>query len=592
MVRSQFGEGEQAMKLTRYFTRLVLGLALATIVSLSAFAQPPIPHDVEEGGVEYGDCVSCHRTGQDGAPLLAADHAQHDNADCRVCHATPGMLLAPPTSHPVAGWEDCRGCHDRWQNQEIVEIPNLADSDYDHDIYHGRACVSCHPAATHVYEGIPSVSCGVCHPKSAQAETIHNGPDYWVDCVDCHQAAGNFPHDPESIASRDEDCVACHHKGEGHWTSDRADVGYSLSKHVARGDPHARVDCSACHLKVATVERDPATGRVRVVLPETEPTIPVTDPESVPPDEPELADVVREVDCQRCHQTRSGVPAPARELPPRSVLCITCHDASPVVGDGLSWAGIGFFGVGMVAVASVWLQGSIRGRQDLSIARRIWWIVLGVLDLMTTPRLFVFVWSFVVDGLLHVKLFRKDRVHWATHAAMFWGIGARMGLGIFTWLMTLAVPTAPVTQVLVHKSAPAVALVYDGLGALVVLGALVAIVRRYVIKDEQLITSGQDSVAIALLGAIFCLGFVVEGARILVTDLRPGVAAFSFLGFAVSRGLSLIPVDWSVVYGWLWYLHAAVVAALIAYLPFSKFIHVLVGPFVAALNAALEARTA
>jgi nitrate reductase gamma subunit len=562
---------------------LILGLVTTCLISVTAFAQPPVPHDVEEDGVSYEDCVSCHRLGEDDAPLLAADHAQHNNADCRVCHGTTGMLTAPSTSHAIAAWDDCRGCHDRWENQEVVEIPNLAESDYDHTIYESGTCLSCHPAATDYYEGMPSIACGVCHPESAKAETIHNGPEAWVDCVDCHQAAANYPHDPELIHSRDEDCLSCHQEREGHWTSDRADVGYSLSDHVARGDPHARVDCSACHLKIATVERDPVLGRIRVALPEME--------EGVPPDDPELADVVREVDCQRCHASRSGVAAPAQELPPRSVLCMACHDASPVVKDGLSWAGVGIFGLGMVAVASIWLQGSVRGRQDLSIPGRIWRIFVGFLDLITTPRLFILVWSFIVDGILHTKLFRKDKIHWLTHASMFWGMGARMALGVFTWLITLAAPTAPLTEILVNKSSPAIALIYDGLGALVILGAVVAIVRRYVIKDEQLITSGQDTVAIALIGAIFLMGFVVEAARILVTDVRPELAAFSFIGYAVSRALSLIPVAWSVVYGWLWYIHAGLVAALIAYLPFSKFIHVLIGPFVAALNSALEART-
>lgn len=578
------------MKPTRSSITLVLGLVMTFFISVTTFAQPPVPHNVEENGISYEDCVSCHRTGEDDAPLLAADHAQHDNADCRVCHGTTGILEAPSTYHPVARWEDCLGCHDRWENQEIVEIPNLADSDYDHTIYESNTCVSCHPASTEYYEGMPSIACGVCHPKSAEAETIHNGPDNWVDCVDCHQAAGNYPHDPELIHSRDEDCLSCHHESEGHWMSDRADVGYSLSDHVARGDPHARVDCSACHLKVATVERDPVTNRIHVVLPEIEPVVNAVKPEAVPPDSPELADVVKEVDCQRCHTSGSKVAAPAHELPPRSVLCMTCHDASPVVDDPLSWAGIGFFSLGMVVVASIWLQGSVRGRQDLSIPQRIWHIFVAILDLITTPRLFVLIWSFIADGILHRQLFKKNKIRWFAHTSMFWGIGARMALGLFTWLMVLAVPTAPLTQTLVNKSSPAVALIYDGLGALVILGAIVTIIRRYVIKDEQLITGGQDTVAIALLGAIFLMGFVVEGVRILITDLHPDLAAFSFIGYVVSHVLGLIPINWSVVYGWLWYVHAGLVAALVAYLPFSKFFHVLIGPFVAAFNAAMEAR--
>jgi nitrate reductase gamma subunit len=44
------------------------------------------------------------------------------------------------------------------------------------------------------------------------------------------------------------------------------------------------------------------------------------------------------------------------------------------------------------------------------------------------------------------------------------------------------------------------------------------------------------------------------------------------------------------VYFWLWYVHVALVAGLIAYLPFSKFFHVLISPWIAAINSALKAR--
>lgn len=571
------------MKRIRTWIIPILGLALAFLVVLTTFAQPPVPHDEEEDGVSYEDCGYCHRTGEDEAPILAADHAQHDNGDCRVCHGTTGMLT-PNISHPLAGWRDCRGCHDRWDNTEELEIPNLAESDYDHAIYESDTCASCHPLALQTYEDMPQAACGVCHPQSTAAETVHNGPENWVDCVDCHQAAANYPHDPEGIYSRNEDCKSCHYDREGHWTSAVPDERYSLADHVARGDPHARVDCVACHLQVTTVVQDPATGRIHIVLPETE--------EGVPPDDPQLADVAREVDCGRCHASGSAVPAPMAELPPRSVLCLACHDASFTVQDGFSWAGIGFFGLGMLTVAGIWLQGSIGGRRWLSLPARIGRILLAILDLLTTPRLFVLIWAFFVDGILHRRLFQKNKANWLTHALMFFGMGLRMALGILTWLLSLLAPTAALTQALINKSTPGVAIVYDGLGLMVIVGALLAVVRRYVRKDAQLITGGQDTAAIALLGAIFLFGFVVEGARIVTTDLWPGLAVFSFVGYVVSLPLKLISVNWAAIYPWLWYIHAGLVAAFFAYLPFSKFIHILIGPVVAAFNSAIEARVA
>lgn len=572
-------ENRVKFKLLRVACLAVLLTLLAVSVAL---AQPPVPHDVEEDGVSFEDCVACHRTGEDGAPLLAVDHAGHENGDCRVCHGTPGMVDAPAVTHPLAGWGDCLGCHEAWDG-EMVEIANLADSDYDHAIYENGTCVSCHPPATEVAADLPRVSCGVCHPETAAAETLHNGPETWVRCVDCHQAAAGYPHDPDTILSRDADCLSCHLERQGHWTSALPEERFSLAEHVSEGDPHARVDCAACHLREATVALDPETGRLGVVLPGTE--------EGVPPDDPARMDIVPDVDCQRCHAPVDGVAAPEAELPPRSVLCMACHDASPVVDDGLSWAGLGLFGLGMVVTASVWLQGSVRGRRR-SLPGRVWDAFVGFLDLVTTPRLFHLIWGFVVDGLLHRQLFRRSRMRWLAHAFMYLGMTARLALGLFTWLMTVVAPAAALTATLADKNAPAVALTYEVLGLLVVVGAVMVVVRRYVVKDDQLITGTQDTVAVALLGAIFSLGFVVEGLRILATDLRPGLAAFSFVGYAISLALGWLPVDWGAVYPWLWYVHAGLVALFVAYLPFSKFLHVLIGPVVAALNAALDTEVA
>ncbi len=549
---------------------------------LVTVAQPPIPH-AEDEDLTFEDCVNCHRTGSDDAPLLAADHAQHENADCRVCHANPGMLAAPQISHPVIGWDDCLGCHVRWDGPEI-EITNLDDAEFDHSSYDGNTCVSCHSEAISYYEDVPPVACGVCHPESAMAETVHNNAQVWVDCVDCHEASGNYPHDLERMPARDADCVTCHNDRAGHWTSDKPHMGYDLAGHVAEGEAHLSVYCTACHLQTATVEHNPDTGRIHVVLPETA--------EGVPPDDPELAMVVREVDCERCHSTNNIFAVPAAELPPRSALCLTCHDASLIVQDGLSWVGVGVFGLGMLVTASLWLQGSVVGQRGLSLTKRLWRLLVAFLDLITTPSLFILLWSLIMDGILHRKLFRKNKVQWLAHACMFMGMTLRMLFGAVTWLLTLLAPTWPLTLALIDKNSPAVAIFYDSLGLAVIVGAVLAIVRRYARKDPQLITGGQDTVAIALLGAIFAMGFVVEGARILATALRPELAAFSFAGFLISSILRLIPLDWASIYGPLWYVHAILVTAFFAYLPFSKFIHVLIGPIVAAFNTALETEVA
>ncbi|MCP4543960.1 MAG: cytochrome c3 family protein [Chloroflexi bacterium] len=521
----------------------------------TALAQPPAPHDAEQDGVSYEDCVYCHHAGKDAAPLVAVDHIEYGNADCRVCHGTTGMRDTPHISHPIAGWEDCRGCHERWDG-DSVEIPNLADSDYDHTIYESGTCTSCHPMASDTYDGIPLASCGVCHPESVAAETVHNGLESWVDCADCHEAADHYPHDLARMQARDADCIICHYEREGHWTSDKParDERYSLSDHVARDDPHTRVDCTACHLQTAAVQRDPITGRIHVVPPETK--------EGVPPDDPDLANVDKVVDCyQRCHFVNNTITAPAAELPPRGVLCLACHSASPVVRDSLSWVGLTVFGVGMLVVASVWVQGSVGQRRSVRI-------LVKSLDLFSLPHL---VWLFVMNRVLRKDLFYKNKARWLAHVCMLFGIAARAALGLFTWAMMLLAPITPLTQTLVNKNAPFTTLVYDGLGVLVIVGAVVTILQRFIIKDKQA-TAQQDTIAVILVVTIFLMGFIVKGSRILIADLQPSLAAFSFIGYPISLLLGLIPINWGIVYGWLWYVHAGLVATLVAYLPFSKFI--------------------
>ncbi len=526
-----------------------------------ALAQPPAPHDTEQDGVSYDDCVYCHHSGRDGAPLAAVDHIRYNNADCRVCHGTTGTLDAAHISHPIVGWKDCRGCHDRWANED-VEIPNLADSDYDHTIYESSTCTSCHPVAGDYYDGIPPAACGVCHPESTSTETVHNGPENWVDCVECHEAAGHYPHDQARMRAQDESCIACHYERKGHWASDvpTKDRRYSLSTHVARDDPHMRVDCTACHLQAANIERDPTIGRIYTILPETE--------EGVPPDNPKMGDVDRIVDCyQRCHFVNNTITAPAAELPSRGVICLSCHSASLVIQDNLSWTGIAIFGVGvLMAASSRGLIGSKRRSQHSPVAS---------FDFATLPRI---VWLFVADGLLRRELFRKDKVSWLAYACVLFGIAMRMALAVFTWFMILLAPTVLLTRILVDKNAPITTLVYDGLGLLIIAGAILSLLRRYIGKNKQAVAKEQDTVTVALIVAIFVVGFVVKGARISIADLPPNLAAFSFIGYPVSLLLRRIPANWGIVYGWLWYVHAGLVAALVAYTPFSKFMRALFSP--------------
>ena len=64
----------------------------------------------------------------------------------------------------------------------------------------------------------------------------------------------------------------------------------------------------------------------------------------------------------------------------------------------------------------------------------------------------------------------------------------------------------------------------------------------------------------------------------------PDGAAYAFIGDAISRLLA--GFELTGIYGYIWYLHAVLTGAFIAYLPFSRMLHMIMAPVVLAVNAA------
>ncbi|MDA8132108.1 MAG: heterodisulfide reductase-related iron-sulfur binding cluster [Elusimicrobia bacterium] len=117
-----------------------------------------------------------------------------------------------------------------------------------------------------------------------------------------------------------------------------------------------------------------------------------------------------------------------------------------------------------------------------------------------------------------------------------------------------------------------------GLAAIVAL--LVFFVRRFLYRPKGLDTAADDCLAHALLFFILVTGFVIEGARMAVTELHanPELARFSPVGLLVA---GLLPGDPSALEGLhktLWWTHMFAAFGFIAMIPFSKLRHLFLIP--------------
>jgi nitrate reductase gamma subunit len=473
-------------------------------------------------------------------------------SSCIVSLVVLLLLPAVPALAQEPEQEQCWACH-RQPNLDTVAGVQAANA----------LCLDCH-AESDVSKELEGQVVRLQVEEEAFATTRHGH----VACVQCHSTVAHSPHE-ELAALACEDCHS------------------NLSQHIANGDAHLTVECSACHFESEAVTRDPESGVVQMsALDEQGLVVDRTSHQMTDP-----------VDCERCHYAGNEVGAASVALPPKGLLCFACHDASPVLyaghigtansgvrTDWVSAPALLVFCLGLALASSVWLRGTVHGRTDLSTGEKLSYIAGDACNVLFSRRVLTLLKYLILDGILLRRTLRESVSRWFMHGLILWPFLGRCLLGVFTWCMAQFWPTASLTQILVDKNAAPVAFLYDFLALLVVVGAILALVRRAFDEQMKEISSGGDVATTLLLGGIFVFGFVVEGARLIVTAVPVGQAIYSFGGYAVSLLLRLLPLDWANIYAYLWWVHAALAAAFVAYLPFSKFFHILVGPMLVTIS--------
>lgn len=261
-----------------------------------------------------------------------------------------------------------------------------------------------------------------------------------------------------------------------------------------------------------------------------------------------------------------------------------CHPATLSMGDPTTIAALLIFLVGFAGVGSVWLSGSADSGIERREENRFLGAAKGVLGALFSLRIFSVLKALILDGLLQRRLFRQTKVRWAIHSLIFLPFVFRFAWGLAGWVASLSFPEWRGTWLLLDKNHPATAFFFDLTGVLVILGILCAVARRAGRPADGILDGlpGTDRPAVGLLAGIVLVGFVLEGMRIAMTG-SPSGAEFAFAGYGLSRFFTGLDLTGS--YGYVWYAHAILTGAFVAYLPFSRMIHMITVPIALALNA-------
>lgn len=113
----------------------------------------------------------------------------------------------------------------------------------------------------------------------------------------------------------------------------------------------------------------------------------------------------------------------------------------------------------------------------------------------------------------------------------------------------------------------------DIAGLLLLIGLAIAIARRHIVREVRKLTSREDFFFLYLFLGIAITGFLAEGMRL--ASLRPPYLDFAEGGVLAAEIIKTFGLYRIINYTMVWTVHTSLVLLLIAYLPFSKFFHIL-----------------
>jgi Fe-S oxidoreductase len=177
-------------------------------------------------------------------------------------------------------------------------------------------------------------------------------------------------------------------------------------------------------------------------------------------------------------------------------------------------------------------------------------------------------WGAVRYGLAQTRMFRDPRAG-LMHFTIFWGF-------VLLTIGTANSVTGGIVQAVV--AAPLDGLLWAAVNAMqnvvavIVLGAIgYAFWRRLVIRPARLSLNRDALLILGMIGGLVAAELVGQVCQVAAYGEEPGAFIANVAGGAIS---GVDPALTGALFGVLWWVHIGLVAAFLAYLPFSKHLHV------------------
>jgi len=248
-----------------------------------------------------------------------------------------------------------------------------------------------------------------------------------------------------------------------------------------------------------------------------------------------------------------------------------------------------FFLWGMSLHISIWLEGGLEGAENATKREKLKiYIGRGWGEFWARPGWYVKI--FITEVIFHRKLFGQSFYRWLAHTLLVFGFVATFAVdmikGLTTGYLVEFSHTVPFFSFAREFETGAVRPFLDFFleffSFLILVGCIMAIVRRFAIRPDQLRTEEEDVTTLLFILFLELSGFFIEGYRIAhpeVVQAKNYLANFtpasannwiSFGGYFLSQFLRDVRINAD----FLWYFHVVPSLIWIIYIPHSKLLHI------------------
>ena len=300
------------------------------------------------------------------------------------------------------------------------------------------------------------------------------------------------------------------------------------------------------------------------------------------------------------------------------------------------------FGLGLVYKISGWFRYKIgMDAVEIPASTRVSAAIKGIVSTLFSMKVFTLLRVFLLDVILQIRILREDFLRWFMHMCIFGGFMLLLLMHALDNFITSALFTD------YYSTLNPFMFLRDLFGALVILGLGLALYRRFILKVPRLTTTARDHYAIIILAVIMISGIFLEGSKIVsystyqemveeygvlegkkefrsleafwvkeFETVSPDVKGpfdaktlelgkelhemscvdchsrpqWAFMGYGIAKAIKplALSLDRANISALLWYIHFLACFIALAYLPFSKFFHILASPLSLLANAVME----